>query len=46
MLLITPTVVENPEQARQLTREYAKKFRGLKPINDNDKDKEDDENDE
>lgn len=35
MLLITPTVVENPEQARQLTREYAKKFRGLKPIKEN-----------
>ncbi|MCX7552640.1 type II secretion system secretin GspD [Marinicella sp. S1101] len=33
MLLITPTVIENPEQARQLTTEYAKKFRGLKPLN-------------
>ncbi len=32
MLLITPTVVENPEQARLVTREYAKKFRGLQPI--------------
>jgi general secretion pathway protein D len=44
MLLITPTVVENPEQARQVTREYAKKFRGLKPISNKDKDK--NENDE
>ncbi len=44
MLLITPTVVENPEQARQVTREYAKKFRGLKPINN--KDKDENENDE
>jgi len=44
MLLITPTVVENPEQARQITQEYAKKFRGLKPINVNeDKNKENDE---
>lgn len=32
MLLITPTVIENPEQARQVTKEYAKKFQGLKPI--------------
>jgi general secretion pathway protein D len=32
MLLITPTVVENPEQARMVTKEYAKKFQGLKPI--------------
>ncbi len=32
MLLITPTVIENPEQARQVTKEYANKFRGLKPI--------------
>ncbi|MCX7544078.1 type II secretion system secretin GspD [Marinicella gelatinilytica] len=32
MLLITPTVIANPEQARQVTEEYAKKFRGLQPI--------------
>ncbi|MGJ8664207.1 MAG: secretin N-terminal domain-containing protein, partial [Marinicella sp.] len=32
MLLITPTVIENPEQARLVTKEYAKKFKGLKPI--------------
>ncbi len=32
MLLITPTVVENPEQARLVTKAYAKKFKGLKPI--------------
>lgn len=32
MVLITPTVVENAEQARALTLEYAKKFEGLKPI--------------
>jgi len=32
LLLITPTVIENPEQARQVTREYTNKFKGLKPI--------------
>ena len=49
MVLITPTVVENPEQARRITSEYAKKFRGLRPIdnqlrNEEDKDKEQDNN--
>src|SRR5690606_34104118 len=33
MLLITPTVIANPEQARRVTQEYAKKFQGLKPLN-------------
>ncbi len=48
MLLITPTVIENPEQARLVTKEYAKKFRGLKPIktNKDNKDKEEMENEE
>ncbi len=32
MVLITPTVIENPEQARRATLEYAKKFEGLKPL--------------
>jgi len=32
MLLITPTVIENPEQARRVTEEYAKQFKGLQPI--------------
>jgi len=32
MLLITPTVIANPEQARLVTQEYAKKFKGLQPI--------------
>lgn len=45
MLLITPTVVENPEQARKVTKEYARKFQGLKPINVNqEKDIESNEN--
>ncbi|MFC3193132.1 type II secretion system secretin GspD [Marinicella sediminis] len=42
MLLITPTVIENPEQARKVTEEYARKFQGLKPI----KSKNENENDE
>jgi general secretion pathway protein D len=33
LVLITPTVVENPEQAKQLTKEYANQFKGLKPLN-------------
>lgn len=32
MLLITPTVIKNPEQARRVTEEYSKKFKGLQPI--------------
>lgn len=32
LVLITPTVVENPEQAKQLTKEYASQFKGLKPL--------------
>lgn len=33
LVLITPTVVENPQQAKQLTKEYANQFKGLKPLN-------------
>ena len=33
MILITPTVIVNPEQAKQLTKEYANQFKGLKPLN-------------
>ena len=32
IVLITPTVIENPEQAKQLTKEYANQFKGLKPL--------------
>ncbi len=32
ILLLTPTVIENPEQAKQLTKEYASQFKGLKPF--------------
>jgi general secretion pathway protein D len=32
ILLLTPTVIENPEQAKQLTKEYASQFKGLKPL--------------
>ena len=43
LVLITPTVIENPEQARIVTKEYAKKFKGLKPINTNRKTEQEDE---
>ena len=32
ILLLTPTVIENPEQAKQLTKEYTNQFKGLKPL--------------
>jgi general secretion pathway protein D len=32
VVLITPTVVRNPQQARDLTDEYGRRFRGLEPI--------------
>lgn len=32
IVLITPTVIENPEQAKQLTKEYANQFKGLQPL--------------
>lgn len=32
ILLLTPTVIENPEQAKQLTKEYITQFKGLKPL--------------
>lgn len=32
IILITPTVIENPEQAKQLTKEYISQFKGLKPF--------------
>ena len=32
IILITPTVIENPEQAKQLTKEYANQFKGLIPL--------------
>jgi len=32
ILLLTPTVIENPEQAKQLTKEYISQFKGLKPL--------------
>ena len=32
IVLITPTVIENPEQAKQLTKEYSNQFKGLKPL--------------
>ncbi|MFK5855708.1 MAG: type II secretion system protein GspD, partial [Bacteroidota bacterium] len=32
IVLLTPTVIDNPEQAKQLTKEYANQFKGLKPL--------------
>ena len=32
IVLLTPTVIENPEQAKTLTKEYANQFKGLKPL--------------
>lgn len=46
MLLITPTVIANPEQARTVTKEYAKKFQGLKPFKANNLNNTDESNDE
>ena len=38
IVLITPTVITNPEQAKQLTKEYANQFKGLKPLKIKNKD--------
>lgn len=32
VILITPTVVRNPMEARELTDEYTRRFRGMEPI--------------
>ncbi len=40
LVLITPTVIQNPEQAKQLTKEYANQFKGLKPFSKKNNDKE------
>ena len=34
VVLITPTVVRNPQEARDLTDEYGRRFRALDPIHD------------
>ncbi len=33
IVLLTPTIVRNPEEARQLTDEYGRRFRALQPLN-------------
>nr|WP_101926237.1 MULTISPECIES: type II secretion system secretin GspD [Luteimonas] len=33
IVLLTPTIVRNPMEARQLTDEYGKRFRALQPLN-------------
>ena len=32
IVLITPTVVRNPQEARNLTDEYGRRFRAMEPI--------------
>ena len=32
VVLITPTVIRNPQEARDLTDEYGRRFRALDPI--------------
>jgi general secretion pathway protein D len=44
IVLITPTVIENPEQAKQLTKEYASQFKGLQPLKIKKEDEEDEKN--
>jgi general secretion pathway protein D len=32
IVLITPTVVRNPQEAREMTDEYSRRFRAMEPI--------------
>jgi general secretion pathway protein D len=33
IVLLTPTIIRNPQEARELTDEYGQKFRALEPLN-------------
>ncbi len=33
IVLLTPTIVSNPQEANDLTDEYGKRFRALEPLN-------------
>jgi general secretion pathway protein D len=33
IVLLTPTIVRNPQEARNLTDEYGRRFRALEPLN-------------
>ena len=33
IVLLTPTVVRNPQEARDLTDEYGRRFRAMEPLN-------------
>jgi general secretion pathway protein D len=33
IVLITPTVVRNPQESRAMTDEYSRRFRAMEPIN-------------
>ncbi|MFT4094556.1 MAG: secretin N-terminal domain-containing protein, partial [Niabella sp.] len=37
IVLLTPTVVRNPQQARDLTDEYSRRFEAMKPLHSSDK---------
>ena len=32
IVLLTPTVIRNPQEARELTDEYGRRFRALEPL--------------
>jgi general secretion pathway protein D len=32
IILITPTIVRNPQEARDLTDEYSRRFRAMEPL--------------
>ena len=33
IVLLTPTIVRNPQEARGLTDEYSRRFRAMEPLN-------------
>ena len=33
IVLLTPTIVRNPQEARSLTDEYSRRFRAMEPLN-------------
>jgi general secretion pathway protein D len=38
IILITPTVIRNPQEARDLTDEYGRRFRGMQPLQEKPRD--------
>ena len=33
IILLTPTIIRNPQEARDLTDEYGRRFRAMEPLN-------------